>query len=129
MQWFNYPKNIILETVEVQNSKDFLSCSVGIHFWDYWNLSSVFKITSDKKNINTADVAKILTILRFVRPCSKSFTTELYSDTCLPEITKVPHSSYNKARVFRELEVVKNYKIVLVDRLLNFELHFFETNL
>jgi transposase len=48
--------------------------------------------------------------LRFVQPCSKSFTTELYSDTCLPEITKVPHSSYNKARVFRELEVIERFK-------------------
>jgi hypothetical protein len=42
-----FPCNI--KDIEVQNSKDFLSCSVGIHFWDYWNLSSVFKITSDKK--------------------------------------------------------------------------------
>jgi len=68
-----FPCNI--KKISVQNSKDFLSCSVGAHFWDYWNLSSVFKTNTDKKNVSTADIAKILTILRFVQHCSKSLTT------------------------------------------------------
>jgi len=113
-----FPCNI--KKISVQNSKDFLSCSVGAHFWDYWNLSSVFKTNTDKKNVSTADIAKILTILRFVQPCSKSLTTELYNDTCLPEITKVSHSLYNKARVFRELEIIESYKNVLGRHIFNF---------
>ena len=113
-----FPCNI--KKISVQNSKDFLSCSVGEHFWDHWDLSSVFKANSNKKSASTADIAKIPTLLRFFQPCSKSLTTELYNDTCLPEITKVSQSLYNKARIFRELEIIESYKDELGSHIFNF---------
>lgn len=65
----------------VRNSNEYLSCAVDIHFWDYWELSGVFKDYAERKEVKTADIAKILTIMRFVQPCSKRYTTELYRES------------------------------------------------
>ncbi|MCP4349685.1 MAG: hypothetical protein GY795_29750 [Desulfobacterales bacterium] len=71
----------------VRESKKYLSCAAGMHFWDYWNLSDVFKNYSNRKETGTADTARILTVIRFVKPCSKRSTAELYKETCLPLLT------------------------------------------
>ncbi len=92
-----------INEISVQNSKEYLSCAAGIHFWDYWNLSAVFIEDSKRKEIKTSEIAKILTALRFVQSSSKSFTAELYQETTLPQLTGVAASSYNKTRIFREL--------------------------
>jgi transposase len=99
-----------INRVFVRNSKEYISCAVGIHFWDYWELSTVFKNSTDQKDVSTTDIAKILTILRLVKPCSKNFTTGLYPETCLPQLVGVSPSSYNKTRVFRELEDIENHR-------------------
>ena len=57
-----YPCNV--KQLCVQESKEYLSCAVGSHFWEYWRLSSVFA-DGDKgsqKEVRTADIAKILTL-------------------------------------------------------------------
>lgn len=94
----------------VRNSNDYLSCAVDIHFWDYWELSGVFKDYAERKEVTTADIAKILTIMRFVQPCSKRYTTELYGETCLPQLTGVCPLVYNKTRLFRELKNIENHR-------------------
>ncbi len=99
-----------INKVFVQNSKEYLSCAVGIHFWDYWNLSTVFRDESERKEVKTSDIARILTAMRFVQSSSKSFTAELYKETCLSELTGVSASSYNKTRIFRELEEIERYR-------------------
>ena len=109
-----------IERVFVRNSKEYLSCAVGIHFWDYWELSTVFKTDSDQKEVSTADIAKILTTLRLVRPCSKTSTTELYPQTCLPQLVGVSPSSYNKTRIFRELVDIENHREELGKHIFNF---------
>ncbi|MCP4490619.1 MAG: transposase [Gammaproteobacteria bacterium] len=94
----------------VRESKEYLSCAVGVHFWDHWNLSDVFKNYSDQTEISTAEIAKILTVIRFVRPCSKRTTAELYKETCLPHLTNVDPSLYNRARIFRELRNIEKHR-------------------
>lgn len=103
-----FPCNI--NKLFVRNSNEYLSCAVGIHFWDYWELSNVFSDHSERKGVKTSDIAKILTAMRFVQSCSKSFTTELYRETCLPQLTGVSSSSYNKTRIFRELEEIERHR-------------------
>jgi hypothetical protein len=83
--------------VFVRKSNEYLSCAVGLHFWDHWKLATVFKEESAKKDSSTADIAKILTVLRLVKPTSKTFTTKLYPETCLPQLVGVTASVYNKA--------------------------------
>lgn len=103
----------------VQKSSEYLSCAVGIHFWDYWELSTVFNDHSNRKEVKTSDIARILTAMRFVQTCSKSFTTELYPDTCLPQLTGVSPLLYNKARIFRELEDIENKREELGKHIFN----------
>ena len=103
-----FPCNI--NKLFVRNSKEYLSCAVGAHFWNYWELSTVYNDYSDQKDVKTSDIAKILTALRFVQTCSKSYTTKLYRETCLEQLTGVSPSSYNKTRIFRELEEIEKYR-------------------
>ncbi len=113
-----FPCNI--NKLFVRNSNEYLSCAIGIHFWDYWNLSTVFKDNSGQKEVQTSDVAKILTVLRLIESCSKSFTTKLYQETCLPQLTGVSASVYNNARIFRELDDIEHYREALGKHIFNF---------
>lgn len=113
-----FPCNI--KKVFVHNSNEYLSCAIGIHFWDYWDLSTVFKDHSDQKEVKTSDIAKILTVMRLVQRCSKSFTTRLYQETCLPQLTGVSASFYNKTRIFRELENIEDHREELGKHIFNF---------
>ena len=113
-----FPCNI--HKVFVRKSSEYLSCAVGIHFWDYWSLSTVFKDNSDQRDAKTSDIAKILTVMRLIQSCSKSFTTRLYQETCLPQLTGVATSLYNNARVFRELDDIENHREALGKHIFNF---------
>lgn len=97
----------------VQHSNEYLSCAVGLHFWDKWSLTRVFQEHSDQKEVSTADIAKILTVIRYVRPCSKTYTTALYRETCLPQLTGVSPELYNKTRIFRELDAIESHREAL----------------
>ena len=109
-----------INEVFVRESNEYLSCAIGIHFWNYWGLSAIFKKKLDQKKVSTADIAKILTILRLVRPSSKNFTTELYRETCMPQLIGVTPVSYNKTRIFRELENIEDYRAELGKHIFNF---------
>ena len=113
-----FPCNI--NKVFVRNSNEYLSCAIGIHFWDYWDLSAVFPNHSNHKEVKTSDIAKILTAMRLVQNCSKTFTTKLYQETCLPQLTGVSASLYNKTRIFRELENIENHREELGKHIFNF---------
>lgn len=109
-----------INNISVQNSKEYLSCAVGIHFWDYWNLSIVIREESERKEVKTSDIARILTAMRFVQSSSKSFTAELYRETTLAQLTGVSPSSYNKTRIFRELEEIESHREELGKHIFNF---------
>ena len=109
-----------INEVFVRESNEYLSCAIGIHFWNYWELSAIFKKDLEQKEVSTADIAKILTVLRLVRPSSKNFTTELYRETCLPQLVGVTPVSYNKTRIFRELENIEDHRAELGKHIFNF---------
>ncbi|MCP4400077.1 MAG: hypothetical protein GY801_22570 [bacterium] len=73
----------------------------------------MFVERDSQKEIPTADIAKILSVIRYVRPCSKHLSTELYRETCLPQLTRVPEGSYNTTRVFRELTAIEQRREAL----------------
>ncbi len=99
----------------VRESKTYLSCAVGVHLWDQWRLSQVFAThdAASQAEVSLAEMTKILTILRAVRPCSHQLETELYRETCLSELTGVPEERYNTSRVFRTLSVLERYRTAL----------------
>lgn len=96
-----------INNVAVKFSKEYLPCAVGIYFWNYWKLSEVFKERENKKEVQTSEIAQILTVIRLIQNSSKSFSTYLYKDTCLKELLGIEYESYNKTRVFRELENIE----------------------
>jgi len=99
-----------LDQLRVRVSRDYLPSAIGNHFWNHWELFSVFQDLQSRKEVSTNDIAKILTIIRLVKPSSKSYTIELYPETCLPELIGVKPSAYNKSRIFRELEIIESCK-------------------
>ena len=106
-----FPCNI--NKIEVSQSLAYLPCALGIHFWNYWNLSTILPTEKGRKNVSTNDIAMILTALRFVQNTSKSYSTALYEETTLPALTGISTKLYNKARLFRELENIENYREAL----------------
>ena len=109
----NYKTGIIpcnIGEIEPLETKDYLSCALGLHFWDFWELSSVFSNFSSSKDIQTEAVAKILTSIRLSKSASKSFTAEFYKETCLPILTGVSEELFNKSRIYRELEQIENFR-------------------
>jgi len=101
-----------LDSIIIRKSNDYLSCAVAIHFWDYWKLSEVFDNNS-QKDVSTAQIAQILSVLRFVQISSKSDSCRLYSQTTLPQLTQVSAESYNASRIFRELEQIDSKREAL----------------
>jgi len=112
----NHEPNYIpcnIKEVAVDQSLEYLPCAIGIHFWDYWKLSDVFPQQEDDKIVLTNDIATILTTLRFVQVCSKSYTTKLYTETTLAQLTGISANLYNKSRIFRELGNIEQRKELL----------------
>jgi len=116
-----FPCNI--KKLSVQNSYEYLPCALGIHFWNYWNLSTVFNKNTNRKEVSTNYIALILTSLRFIQTCSKSYTTKLYKETTLPQLTGILPSLYNKSRIFRELEVIESHREELGKHIFEFAKH------
>jgi transposase len=103
-----FPCNI--NKIEVNQSLTYLPCAVGIHFWNYWNLSKILPTEKGRKKVSTNDIAMIVTALRFVQNTSKSYSTALYEETSLPTLTGIATKLYNKTRLFRELENIESYR-------------------
>jgi transposase len=108
-----------LDQLSVRESKNYLSCAVGLHFWHHWEISSVFDNYSKRKNVQTSDIAKILTLIRLTKPCSKNFTTEIFNETALPQLTSISPDLYNKSRIFRELQQIENHSEKLGKHIFN----------
>jgi len=108
-----------IDDVVVRNSNDYLPCAIGDYFWDSWKLSTVFGKGADRKDVATCNIAKILTIIRWIQTCGKSLTTELYSETCLPQLTGVSPDLYNVSRIFRELENIESKREALGKHIFN----------
>jgi hypothetical protein len=116
IDYLNQTSNIMLcniKDVVVRDSYEYLPCAIGNYFWNFWELSKVLGNGSDRKNVATSDMAKILTIIRWVQTCSKSYTVELYSETCLPQLTGIAPPSYNSTRIFRELKNIESKREAL----------------
>jgi transposase len=109
-----------INNIEVTNCLEYLPCAIGIHFWNFWRLFDVFPNDIANKDVSTHDIALILTILRLVRTCSKNSTVELYESTAAPQLIGVSLQSYNKSRIFRELEPIENYREELGKHIYNY---------
>lgn len=87
----------------------YLDVATANAIWDKWRLDEVFQ-GNGKRDVEIANIARILTVNRCIDPVSKSQTSEWFSKTTLSWILDVKTDSINSSRIFRELEVIENHK-------------------
>jgi transposase len=86
------------------------------HLWDkVWDLSSVFPLPEDtsntrKKNISTADVAKILAFYRCLDPGSYLSAVDWIETTACDDIIGIDKAHFNESRIYRELSDIERQK-------------------
>jgi transposase len=95
---------------------DYLDIAFLNHLWDKeWGLSEVFPLpgeTSNKrqKDIQSADVAKILTFCRCLNPGSYFSAVEWFGTTSCNHIIGINGTHFNDSRIYRELTVIEQQK-------------------
>jgi len=86
------------------------------HLWDKeWGLSNVFPLLEEmsktrRKEISTADVAKILAIYRCLDPGSYLSAVEWLETTACDRIIGIGKEHFNESRIYRELTVIEQQK-------------------
>jgi transposase len=86
------------------------------HLWDKeWGLSSIFPLPEEtgkirRKDISTADVAKILTIYRCLDPGSYLSAVEWLGTTACDSIIGIDGQHFNESRIYRELTAIEQQK-------------------
>ncbi len=117
IKWRNLLKaiknpNVFLATLDdlvVTEHFAYLDVAVANNIWDDWKLNDVFS-DDDKKKLGCATIARILTLNRCIDPATKSQTPEWFKNTALPWLLDVDPKLVNASRIFRELDVIENYK-------------------
>lgn len=95
---------------------DYLDIAFLNHLWDKeWGLSDAFPLpdkTSEKrkKDIPTADVAKILTYYRCLNPGSYFSAVEWFETSSCNHIVGINNAHFNESRIYRELTVIEQQK-------------------
>jgi len=86
------------------------------HLWDKeWDLSSIFPLPEEasktrRKEISTADVAKILAIYRCLDPGSYLSAVEWLGTTACDSIIGIDGEHFNESRIYRELTAIEQQK-------------------
>ena len=86
------------------------------HLWDNeWGLSSIFPLPEEtsktrRKEISTADVAKILAIYRCLDPGSYLSAVEWLGTTACDNIIGIDGEHFNESRIYRELTAMEQQK-------------------
>nr|QNO48920.1 hypothetical protein MOGPJHGO_00023 [Methanosarcinales archaeon ANME-2c ERB4] len=77
--------------------------------WKQWKLSKIFP-QSDGKDVQTSEIAKILTIYRCLDPGSYLSAVDWFNKTTLDRILHLNGQHINKSRIFRELDLIEDRK-------------------
>ena len=93
----------------------YLDVALLNQIWETWGLSDVFPSPEEtsrtrRKDISTADVAKILTFYRCLDPGSYLSSVEWFGTTACDLILGIEGSYFNDSRVYRELTEIEKVK-------------------
>ncbi|HJH31990.1 MAG TPA: IS1634 family transposase [Methanosarcinaceae archaeon] len=105
-----------LEDIIFENHWRYLDAAFLNFIWDQWELSEIFPL-SEKKNVQTAEIAKILTIYRCLDPGSYISAVDWFEHTALDRILHINTQHINKSRIFRELDKIEDRKTDLENHL------------
>jgi len=100
---------IKIEEILFEDAWRYLDVAFLNEIWDSWNLSKIF-LKDSKKDIQTSEIAKILTLYRCLDPGSYLSSVEWFEKTMLDVILHVDGEHVNKSRIFRELDEIEGRK-------------------
>lgn len=105
------------DDVIFENHWRYLDLAFLNHLWDKeWNgLSRIFPAPEEtsntrKKDISTADVAKLLTFYRCLDPGSYLSSVEWFETTACNKILDIDLIHFNESRIYRELTAIESQK-------------------
>ena len=104
------------DDITVSNHFAYLDVATVNAVWDYWELDTVFQNTG-VRNVDSSNIARILTINRSINPLSKSQIPEWFKNTALPWILDIKVDLINPSRIFRELELIEKNKEAICEHL------------
>jgi len=102
-------KTIKIEDIIFENYWRYLDVAFLSNLWDQWNLSKVFPRSEDK-DVQTYEIAKILTIYRCLDAGSYLSAVGWFKDTALDLILSINNQHINTSRIFRELDEIEDEK-------------------
>jgi transposase len=107
-------KGLEIETIKVEdlifeNHWRYLDVSFLDVIWKQWKLSKIFPQSEDK-DVQTSEIAKILTIYRCLDPGSYLSAVDWFNETALDRILHIDGQHINKSRIFRELDLIEDRK-------------------
>ena len=100
---------IKMEDIIFENHWRYLDVAFLNIIWDQWGLSKIFN-QSEKKSVQTAEIAQILTSYRCLDPGSYLSAVEWFRKTSLDRILLIKIKNINKTRLFRELDEIEDRK-------------------
>jgi transposase len=98
-----------LENILFEDHWRYLDLAFLNHLWDGWGLSHIFP-DSERKDIPTANIAKILTFYRCLDPGSYLSTVEWFKETACDLIFQIKEGQFNGSRIYRELTEIDTVK-------------------
>jgi len=107
-------KGLEIETVKVEdlifeNHWRYLDVAFLDVIWKQWKLSKMFP-QSAGKDVQTSEIAKILTIYRCLDAGSYLSAVDWFNKTALDRILHINCQHINKSRIFRELDLIEDRK-------------------
>jgi transposase len=100
---------IKIEDVIFENHWRYLDVAFLNFIWEQWGLSEIF-LQSKDKDVQTSEIAEMLTIYRCLDPGSYLSAVEWSKETTLDRILHTNGQHINKSRIFRELDEIENRK-------------------
>jgi transposase len=104
------------DDIVVTNRFAYLDIATVNRVWDYWKLDEVFQ-DKGKRDVEIANIARILTANRCIDPVCKSQTPEWFSKTALSWLLDINTDSVNSSRIFRELDIIEGHKEAICEHL------------
>jgi len=107
-------KELEIETVKVDdlifvNHWRYLDVAFLDGIWKQWKLSKIFP-QSDGKDVQTSEIAEILTLYHCLDPGSYLSAVDWFNKTALDRTLCIDSQHINKSRIFRELDLIEDRK-------------------
>lgn len=107
-----------LDDVRCSAHFEYLDVMTVSHYWDQWKFSDAFP-GKGRRQIDLADIAKILTINRCLDPCAKSLVPTWFKRSFLALMFGNASELLNASRIFRELDNIEDCKEGLCSHIIN----------